>query len=61
MAQDKYPRYSNINLHYSIWMTTQSGENVISDERMLLLEAIKEQGSLRAAAQHMNILSLIHI
>lgn len=55
MAQDKFQRYSNINLHYSIWMTTQSGENVISDERMLLLEAIKEKGSLMAAAQHMNI------
>jgi molybdate transport system regulatory protein len=55
MKQDKFQRYSNINLHYSIWMTTESGENVISDERMLLLGAIKELGSLRAAALHMKI------
>ncbi len=55
MNTEKYQRYSNINLHYSIWMTTEAGENVISDERMLLLAAIMEQGSLRAAAQKMNI------
>jgi len=55
MTEKKYSRYSNINLHYSIWMTTESGENVISDERMQLLSAIKEHGSLRAAALQMNI------
>jgi molybdate transport system regulatory protein len=55
MTEDKVRRYSNINLHYSIWMTTESGENVISDERMLLLFSIKEEGSLRAGALKMNI------
>lgn len=55
MAEEKYRRYSNINLHYSIWMTTESGENVISDERMQLLHEIKKHGSLRAAAITMGI------
>lgn len=55
MTENKYRRYSNINLHYSIWMTTESGENVISDERMQLLTSIKTEGSLMAAAQKMGI------
>ena len=55
MAEEKFNKYSNINLHYSIWMTTESGENVISDERMQLLICIKELGSLRAAAQQSDI------
>lgn len=55
MTEKKYPRYSNINLHYNIWMSTESGENVISDERMQLLAAIKQEGSLMAAAQKMEI------
>lgn len=55
MAEEKFNKYSNINLHYSIWMTTESGENVISDERMQLLICIKDLGSLRAAAQQSDI------
>lgn len=55
MSDEKFPRYSNINLHYNIWMSTESGENVISDERMQLLAAIKEEGSLMAGAQKMGI------
>jgi molybdate transport system regulatory protein len=55
MEEEKFSKYSNINLHYSIWMTTESGENVISDERMQLLICIKDLGSLRAAAQQSGI------
>ncbi len=51
----KFSKYSNIALHYSIWMTTESGENVISDERMQLLIAIRQKGSLMAASEHMGI------
>lgn len=51
----KYTKYSNINLHYSIWMTTEQGENVISDERMQLLMAIQKLGSLRAASDALQI------
>lgn len=51
----KFSKYSNIALHYSIWMTTESGENVISDDRMQLLIAIRQKGSLMAASEHMGI------
>jgi molybdate transport system regulatory protein len=51
----KYNKYSNVNLHYSIWMSSESGEHVISDERLQLLIAIRKLGSLRAAADHLKI------
>jgi hypothetical protein len=31
---EKFKKYSNLNLHYSIWMTTKEGDNAISDERL---------------------------
>ena len=51
----KYTKYSNINLHYSIWLTTEAGENVISDERMQLLIHVQRLGSLQAASKMMQI------
>jgi molybdate transport system regulatory protein len=52
---EKFKKYSNLNLHYSIWMTTKEGDNAISDQRLQLLIAINSLGSLRAASLHMGI------
>lgn len=51
----KYSKYSNLNLHYSIWMTAESGESVISDERLQLLINIHQEGSLMAASEKMGV------
>ena len=50
MSEDKYKRYSNIRINFRIWMSSENGESIMDDERWNLLIAIRDKGSLRAAA-----------
>lgn len=51
----RYIKYSKFNLHYSIWITTESGEHAISDERLRLLIAIRQLGSMMAASESLEM------
>jgi molybdate transport system regulatory protein len=55
MESEKFNKYSNITLHYKFWMSNKDGEHAIGDGRLQLLMAIHELGSLRAAAEKLEI------
>lgn len=48
-------KYSNIRIHFKIWMSTEDGTDIIDDDKWQLLIAVKEHGSLMAAAIKMEI------
>ena len=41
----------DVLLNYKLWLSSMSGEGVISEEVYVLLEGIREHGSLKAAAE----------
>ena len=47
--------YSNIHLHYKVWLSDEMGENLLGDDKWLLLKGIEEHGSLKAAAEKLGI------
>lgn len=47
--------YSNIRLHYKIWMSFSDERQIIDDNGWLLLCRIEEKGNLKLAAESMGI------
>ncbi len=48
-------KYSNINLNYKIWLETQNQLGILGDGKWVLLKAIEETGSLKAAMEKLNL------
>jgi len=49
------PSKFEIFLNYKLWLSSVTGEGIIEEDRYKLLQLIKEKGSLKAAADNMNI------
>ena len=49
------PSKFEIFLNYKLWLSSVTGEGIIEEDRYKLLQLIKEKGSLKAAAEIMNI------
>lgn len=48
-------KYSNIRVNYKIWISAEDGTNILGDDKFMLLATINESGSLRTAAEKLNI------
>ncbi|MEI6852760.1 MAG: LysR family transcriptional regulator [Bacteroidota bacterium] len=55
MEEKKYTRYSNIRINYKLWMSSETGDAIIDDDKWQLLIAIQKHGSLKAASDVMDI------
>jgi len=55
MTEGKYSRYSNIRINYKFWMSSETGDAIIDDDKWQLLIAIQKLGSLKAASDEMKI------
>ncbi|HQI71272.1 MAG TPA: LysR family transcriptional regulator [Bacteroidales bacterium] len=55
MNPDKYVKYSNIRINYKIWMAGETGDAIIDDDKWQMLIAIRQLGSLKAAADQQKI------
>ena len=49
------PSKFEIFLNYKLWLSSVTGEGILEEDRYKLLQLIKEKGSLKAAAEIMNI------
>ena len=49
------PSKFEIFLNYKLWLSSVTGEGIIEEDRYKLLQLIKEKGSLKAAADEMDI------
>ena len=49
------PSKFEIFLNYKLWLSSVTGEGIIEEDRYKLLQLIKEKGSLKAAADTMQI------
>jgi len=49
------PTKFEIFLNYKLWLSSVTGEGIIEEDRYKLLQVIKEEGSLKAAADKMKI------
>ena len=47
--------YSNIHLHYKVWLSDEKGENLLGDDKWHLLKEIEREGSLKAASEKLGI------
>jgi molybdate transport system regulatory protein len=50
MGRKGRPSRFNVLLNYKMWLSSMSGEGIISEDIYTLLTGIRERGSLRAAA-----------
>jgi len=48
-------KYFNINLNYKIWLETKDQLGILGDGKWILLKAIAETGSLKAAMEKLNL------
>jgi molybdate transport system regulatory protein len=56
MEPEEQPvNWAKIHLFYNFWMTTNDGQTAINDQRLALLIAIHDYGTLREAAKILNI------
>jgi molybdate transport system regulatory protein len=55
MEEKKYTKYSNIRIYYKLWMSSETGDAIIDDDKWQLLIAIQKHGSLKAASDVMKI------
>ena len=55
MKEEKYSKYSNIRINYKLWMSSETGDSIIDDDKWQLLIAIQKYGSLKAASDHMDM------
>ncbi|MFO7721884.1 MAG: LysR family transcriptional regulator [Bacteroidales bacterium] len=46
---------NDVFVHYKLWLSSVSGEGIIGDGKIRLLEAIRDSGSLSAAAERMGL------
>ena len=49
------PSKFEIFLNYKLWLSSVTGEGILEEDRYRLLQLINEKGSLKAAADMMNI------
>lgn len=55
MEEKKYTKYSNIRINYKLWMSSETGDAIIDDDKWQLLIAIQKHGSLKSASDVMKI------
>lgn len=55
MTEQNPSKYSNIRIHFKIWMSSDNGTEIVDDDKWQLLLAIHELGSLRAGAARMQV------
>lgn len=52
---EKFNKYSNIQVDYKIWIKAEDGTNILGDDKFMMLRAIKDEGSLKTAAEKLHI------
>ncbi|HOY31588.1 MAG TPA: LysR family transcriptional regulator [Bacteroidales bacterium] len=55
MGDKTFDKYSNIRINYKLWMSSQTGDAIIDDDKWKMLISIQELGSLMAAANNEKI------
>ncbi|MCK9612666.1 MAG: LysR family transcriptional regulator [Bacteroidales bacterium] len=55
MEKKFFKRYSNIRINYKLWMSSESGKEILDDAKWQMLISIHQMGSLKAAADKENI------
>lgn len=50
MENKKIAKYSNIRINYKLWMSSETGDSIIDDDKWHMLISIQQLGSLKAAA-----------
>ncbi len=55
MDEKKFSKYSNIRINYKLWMSSETGDAIIDDDKWQLLISIQRLGSLKAAADREKI------
>jgi molybdate transport system regulatory protein len=50
MENQKFVKYSNIRINYKLWMSSETGDAIIDDDKWHMLISIQQLGSLKAAA-----------
>jgi molybdate transport repressor ModE-like protein len=48
-------KYSHFRLNYKIWLETEDQQGILGDGKWVLLKAIDETGSLKAAMEKLNL------
>lgn len=49
------PKFENLRLNYKIWLESGEGTGILGDQKILLLKAIDETGSLTEAIKKLNL------
>ncbi len=52
---EKFSKYSNVHVDYTIWIKDENGADIIGDDKFLMLKTIREEGSLKTAAEKLHI------
>ncbi len=55
MAGSQGDKYYNVFLRYRLWLSSKEGIGILGEGRLALLKEIDKTGSLRAAADNLNI------
>ena len=55
MAAARKVKLENIRLHHKMWMATPLEEGILGDGKWLILKAIEETGSLKAACDKLEL------
>jgi molybdate transport system regulatory protein len=50
MQDPKFVKYSNIRINYKLWMSSETGDAIIDDDKWHMLISIQQHGSLMAAS-----------
>ena len=55
MAGSQGDKYYNVFLRYRLWLSSKEGKGILGEGRLALLKEIDKTGSLKAAADNLNI------
>ncbi len=55
MAGSQGDKYYDVFLRYRLWLSTKDGVGILGEGRLALLKEIEKTGSLKAAADNLNI------
>jgi len=55
MAGKKGSKYYNVFIDYKVWLSSPEGEGILGDGRLAILKTIDKLGSIRAAANELEM------